>query len=390
VGTPRFSGERKSDKAVALTLENVCAKHHGVKLTAQLKLQPTPEQHAVLKTTLEEANTACNWISQEAFREKVFRRFSLHKLVYHPARERFNLSAQMVVRAIAKVANGYKLSKKKQRGFRQHGAIPYDSRILSFHLARREVSIWTVEGRQPVPFLCSARAFERLQGDRGEADLCFVRGAFYLFVACEVKTPETMDVAGVLGVDLGLVNVATDSDGDRYSGARVASIRSRRHRQRKRLQAKGTKSARRVLKRLSGRENRFMTNVNHTISRQLVENAQRTHWAIALEDLGGIRDRIRVRRRQRRKLHGWAFHQLGQFIQYKAELAGVPVVFVDPAYTSQSCSCCGYVAKSNRPSQATFLCVVCGFSAHADTNAAKNISVLGWAACNSAVQLAPS
>lgn len=360
-----------------------------MKLAAQLKLQPTPEQHSLLLRTLEEANAACNWISQEAYREGVFGQFSLHRLVYHPARERFNLSAQMVVRAIAKVAQAYKISTKKQHDFKQHGAFPYDNRILSFKLDKREVSIWTLEGRERLPFLCSDRAFELLQGKRGEADLCFIRGEFYLFVACEVETPEPIDVSGALGVDLGLVNVATDSDGEQYSGAHVISIRERRHRQRKRLQAKGTKSAKRVLKRLSGRETRFMTNANHAISKQLVNKAQCTERGIALENLSGIRNRVKARRTQRRKLHSWAFHQLGSFIAYKAELAGVPVVFVDPAYTSQTCSSCGHVARANRPKQDTFLCVQCSFSANADVNAAVNISVLGWAACNSAIRIGP-
>lgn len=356
---------------------------------AQLKLQPTPEQHDLLLRTLEEANAACNWISQEAYREKVFKQFSLHKIVYRPARERFNLSAQMVVRAIAKVAQAYKISARKQRGFKQHGAFPFDNRILSFKLDKREVSIWTLTGRARIPFLCSDRAFELLQGDRGEADLCFIRGEFYLFVACTVETPEPIDVDGALGVDLGLINVATDSDGAQYSGAHVVSIRERRHRQRKRLQAKGTKSAKRVLRRLSGRETRFMTNVNHTISKQLVQKAQCTGRALALEDLSGIRNRVKARRTQRRRLHSWAFHQLGGFVQYKAALAGVPVVFVNPAYTSQTCSSCGHVSRTNRPSQDTFLCVQCSFSANADVNAAVNISVLGWAACNSAARIEP-
>lgn len=374
--TPRFSGERKSDKAIALPLSPICAKLHDMKLTAQVKLQPTPEQYDLLKATLEEANAACNWISQEAFNEKVFGQFSIHKLVYYSARERFNLSAQMVVRAIAKVADSYKISKKKQCGFKLRGAFPYDNRILSWKLDKREVSIWTINGREKIPFVCHDRALELLQGERGETDLCFIRGDFYLFVACEVETPESVDVDGALGVDLGLVNVATDSDGEQYSGAHVISIRERRHRQRKRLQSKGTKSSRRVLKQLSGRERRFMKDVNHQISKQLVEKAQRTSRAIALEDLSGIRDRVRARRSQRRKLHSWAFHQLGQFVKYKAELAGVPVAFVDPAYTSQTCSCCGFVSKSNRTSQDTFLCKSCGHSANADYNAAINIAGL--------------
>jgi hypothetical protein len=106
-------GERKTGKAIALPLSCKCAKRHDMNLTAQIKLHPTPEQHDFLQATLEEANAACNWISQEAFREGVFGQFSLHKIVYHPARERFDLSAQMVVRAIAKVADAYKISQEK-------------------------------------------------------------------------------------------------------------------------------------------------------------------------------------------------------------------------------------------------------------------------------------
>lgn len=347
-----------------------------MKLTAQVKLNPTPEQHALLLQTLEEANGACNYISERAWGEKTFKQFDIHRLVYKGVRTSFNLSAQMAVRAISKVADSYKISKKKQRGFKKHGAFPYDSRILSFSLDKREVSIWTVSGRQSVPFLCSSRSFGLLQGKRGESDLCFIRGDFYLFVSCEVETPEPIDVDSALGVDLGLVNVATDSDGNRYSGARVVSVRERRFRQRRRLQLKGTKSAKRVLKRLSGKEKRFMTNVNHTISKQLVERAQCTGRGIALEDLKDIRQRVKVRRSQRRKLHSWAFAQLGSFISYKAKLAGVPVVFVDPAYTSQTCSNCGHVSKSNRKSQDSFLCVQCSFSANADVNAANNIAGL--------------
>jgi putative transposase len=201
--TPRFSGERKTGEAIALPHRNICAKPHDMKLTAQLKLQPTPAQHDLLLQTIAEANRACDWISQEAFRDGVFGQFSLHRLVYHSARERFNLSAQMVVRAIAKVADAYKISRKKQRGFKKHGALPYDSRILSFNLDRQDVSIWTLSGRQHLPFLGSERAVALLQGKRGEADLCFVRGEFYLFVACEVETPQSLDVDGALGVDRG-------------------------------------------------------------------------------------------------------------------------------------------------------------------------------------------
>jgi predicted transposase len=138
--------------------QNTCAILHQVKLTAQVKLHPSPDQYQLLSHTLKEANAACNRISERAWTDKVFGQFSLQKLTYHPARERFALSAQMVVRAVAKVADSYKVSKKKQRGFKQYGAFPYDARILTFDLSKKQVSIWTTGGRARIPFVCGARA----------------------------------------------------------------------------------------------------------------------------------------------------------------------------------------------------------------------------------------
>ena len=132
------------------------------------------------------------------------------------------------------------------------------------------------------------------------------------------------------------------------------------------------------MKKRSGREKRFRRDVNHCISKALVGTAQDTWRGVALEDLKYIRERIRAKgtvrgKRQRRILHSWAFAQLRAFIAYKATLAGVRVVVVNPAYTSQICSRCGHGEHANRKSQARFLCRSCGFSAHADLNAAENI-----------------
>ena len=122
---------------------------------------------------------------------------------------------------------------------------------------------------------------------------------------------------------------------------------------------------------------------NQRIAKRIVTEAQRTGRGIALEDLQGIRGRVRLRKPQRVTLHSWAFAQLGQFICYKAARASVVVAHVDPAHTSQECSACGYTDKKNRPDQATFCCTSCGFAEHADVNAARNIAVRGaadWAA----------
>lgn len=345
-----------------------------MKLTAKVKLQPTDEQHQALHETLARANEACNYISEIAWKEKTFRQFSLHHLVYHDIRDRFDLGAQVTVRCIAKVADAYKLDRKRKRSFRPDGAIAFDSRMLSWKLHPQQVSIWTLDGREKMPFACGPRQLELLQGHRGESDLCLIRGEFYLFCSCEVETPDPIDVDGFLGVDLGVVNIAADSDGKVHSAKHVNNVRHRHRRLRKRLQKKRTKSARRRLKKLSGKEKRFATDANHCISKSIVEKAERTGRGIALEELTGIRFRIRARKPQRATLHSWSFAQLGAFLSYKAQLAGVPVAFIDPAYTSQTCPVCGHVDKRNRSDQSTFSCVSCGHSGLADTIAAINIS----------------
>jgi len=354
-----------------------------MKLIAQVKLQPDERQADALKRTLETANAACNWLSEQAWEAKTFGQFALHKLAYHAAREAFpSLSSQVVVRCIAKVADAYKLDRKTQRTFRMTGGIAYDVRILRWYVDKSEVSIWSVDGRLRIPFVCGPRQRELLRTQRGESDLVLVNGAFYLLAVCDVEDPTPQEVEGVLGVDLGIVNIAVDSDGEVHSASHVNNVRYRHRRLRQKLQKKGTKSAKRRLKKLSGRERRFATAVNHALSKRIVVKAQDTGRAIALEDLGGIRDRVTVRKSQRATLHSWSFFQLRQFITYKAALRGVPLVLVDPRNTSRTCPRCGCIDKRNRPSQSSFSCVSCGFAGLADAIAATNISIRGRAAVN--------
>ena len=345
-----------------------------MKLIAQIKLLPTPEQADALKRTLEAANTACNWVSQRAWQTQTFKHYDLQHLCYKDIRAKFDISAQVAVRVISKVADAYKLDRKPQRAFKPLGSIAYDDRILSWHMKDSTVSIWTVEGRLRIPFVCGERQRELLQTRQGESDLALFRGRFFLAATCEVEEPKPIDVGGALGVDLGIKNIAVDSDGEVHSANHINHVRYRQRRLRTKLQTKGTPSAKRKLKKLSGKERRFANDINHRISKQLVAKAKDTGRAIALEDLSGIRDRVTVRRRQRATLHSWAFFQLRAFIEYKARRAGVPVVLVDPRNTSRTCPHCGCIDKHNRPTQSTFSCVVCGFSGLADHIAAVNIS----------------
>lgn len=210
---------------------------------------------------------------------------------------------------------------------------------------------------------------------RGEADLLRRDGVWFLVVTLDVPEAEVHEPERFIGVDLGIENIATTSTGYQAAGRNLNRQRKRQLNLRRKLQRKGTKSAKRVLKRQSRKEQRRSRNINHCVSKTIVTEAERTSAGIALEDLGGIRQRVRLRKPQRVALHFWAFAQLGEFILYKARRAGVPVVYVDPAYTSQTCCECGYVDKKDRASQATFICRSCGVVAHADRNASRNIAL---------------
>jgi putative transposase len=341
-----------------------------MQLTAKIKLQPTSAQHALLLATLEAANSACNVMSRAAWDQRMFSQFKLHNVVYDQIRATSPLGSQMVVRAIAKVADGYRKDKKKVRTFRPRGSFAYDDRLLNFDPEDKRVSLWTLAGRQHMNYVCGKHQQALLQGERGEAKLAYSRGEFYLLVACEVELPQEKEASDFLGVDLGIVNIATDSDGQIYSGKTLQGVRHRYQRLRSKLQRKGTRSAKRLLRKRRQRERRFNQDVNHCISKQLAKKAQGTGRGIALENLKGIRDRVTVRKSQRHQLHSWAFSDLRLKIVYKAKLRGVPVVLVDPRNTSRTCSQCGYIDPASRKSQAVFLCTSCGYATHADVNAA--------------------
>ncbi|HEU4782978.1 MAG TPA: RNA-guided endonuclease TnpB family protein [Ktedonobacterales bacterium] len=351
-----------------------------MKQTLLVKLAPTPNQHASLLRTLERFNAACNAIAAVAFAERCANKIELQRLIYYDIREQFGLSSQMTIRAISKVSEAYKRDRSKQPHFRPHGAMVYDERILSFPRIDR-ASLLTLDGRVEVPFRFGAYAEGMLQRTRGQADLLYRNDTFFLAITVDAPESTPTDTDDFLGVDLGIIQLATTSDGAflNYSAgpkhSHMNQVRARYSRFRAKLQKQGTKSAKRLLRKRSGREKRFAKDVNHCLSKAIVQTAKGTSRGIALEDLQGIRERAKrtVTKRHRRVLHTWSFFQLRAFIAYKAALAGVRVVYVNPAYTSQTCSACGHCEQANRKTQSKFLCTSCGFSAHADVNAAINI-----------------
>jgi len=345
-----------------------------MKLIVNIKLKPLESQHSALLATMKEANKACDWISAQAFEQKVFKQFNLHKIVYHAVKDTFNLSAQMVVRGIAKVSDSYKIQTAKQTTFKTTGSIAYDDRIISFKKSDI-VSIWTVEGRLNIPFVMGEHQRKLFEFRKGEVDLMYRKGEFYLNAVCDVPEEREFEPKDILGVDFGICEIASDSDGEQFSGKHIEKVRQTFAHRRRNLQRKQTKSAKRKLKQLSGKQSRFQKNENHIISKKLVAKAKCTERAISLEELTNIRKRIKVRKAQRGKLNNWAFADLRSKIEYKAKLSGVTVIAVNPKNTSRECSACGHISKSNRKSQSKFQCQQCNFVANADDNAARNIRV---------------
>jgi putative transposase len=176
-----------------------------VKLTVQIKLKPTPIQADALRATLETVNNAANRLSQLAWDTKEFRRFPLHKTFYRQIRDEFPLSAQIVCLLNAKVVDAYKLDKKVQRVFRKHGCVAYDSRILNLNLVASTVSIWTLGGREKMPFVCGQKQLALLVYPRGESDLILRKGKWFLNITVEVPEDKEIEAVDCLGVDMGIV-----------------------------------------------------------------------------------------------------------------------------------------------------------------------------------------
>jgi putative transposase len=385
-----------------VALRRSAVKDAGLPSVVQLKLLATTDQAERLAAAVHLCNAAATFVSRIAWRRRTFGQLDLHHAVYHAVRAEFpGLGAQAAVRAIARVAGAYanrRSAKKRAHIFRPHGAVPFDARMLSFNRDARQIAIWTPSGgRVTVGYTGREEDLKAVESlPVGECDLIQRKGTWLLQVVVMLPKPEVAEpVSGFMGVDQGVANLAVTSEGQVLPGkslpgsiggnGHVRALRNRRHRQRRRLQAKGTSSARRRLRGLSGREARMMADINHQISRHVVREAERTGRGVALEELKGVRGRVRAHRSQRRTLHNWAFAQQIRFARYKAERAGVAFVLVDPAYTSQTCPGCGHIGRANRPARGLFCCIRCGLAGHADHIAAINIARKGedgWGAVN--------
>lgn len=352
-----------------------------MKTILKVKLITDEFQHRALLRTMNVFSQVCNEISKRAFKEQEFQKIQLHHIVYKEIRKAHpEFSSQLVIRAIDVVSCSYKTKRNKRpNGFKRTSAVVYDDRVITFK-GTDSVSIWTSEGRLNIPIKVWDK--KRFAFRKGQVDLVLQNNTFFLLVTLEIPTPEQDDAEGVIGIDLGVKNIAVTSDGDVFSGEAIEKKRKQYHSHRQRLQKRGTRSAKRRIKTSGSKESRFRKDVNHVISKLIVLKAKGTRQALALEELKHINKRATVRKQNRNERMSWSFAQLRSYITYKAEQLGVPIVIVPPAYTSQTCSECGHREKKNRKNQADFLCVSCGHAENADFNASKNIASLGLQSIN--------
>lgn len=343
-------------------------------ISVSCKLQVPPELRQCVDATMQAFSDGCNHIL-EVSRERSQRNTTkLHHLTYHDVRVLYGLKANHACQAIRRVVHALK-TRSQVRKFNPT-SVSFDARTFSWFEADEMVSFTLLDGRAKVKLSIGNYQRALLKGQKPTSAVLVKRrnGDYYIQIAVTLDTPPTGKTPKVIGVDLGRRDIAHTSTGKSWAGGDAQATRERYFNTRRSIQRKRTKSSRRLLRRLSGKEARFRKNINHSISRQIVNEAVSIGAAISLEDLTGIRKTANVRKSQRREHHGWSFFQLRQFIEYKANIAGVPVVKVDPRYTSKTCSRCHHIGQRNGKG---FKCGHCGLHIDADLNGSLNISTLG-------------
>ncbi|WP_026103187.1 RNA-guided endonuclease InsQ/TnpB family protein [Pseudanabaena sp. PCC 6802] len=351
-------------------------------LSVKCRLIVSKELRTEIDATLQGFADACNQILKIGQGFKQWNTTKLHHLAYKTVRASTGLGSNHVCMAIRRVVGNVKAVKQIHK-FRPT-SISLNERTFRYWEETQEVGI-TLTKRHRFKLAIGGYQIALLRGQKiTSATLNKTRqGDYYINFVVEIDTPPTGKTPKVIGVDLGRRDIATTSTNKSWSGEQIQTVRDRFSRVRAGVQSKRTRNSRRLLRRLSGREQRYQKWLNHNISKELVQVAKQSGAALVFEDLTNIRQSLNEKPRnktERRRTNNWAFHQLRIFVQYKAAIAGVSVVFVPPGYTSQTCNRCGHIhpikGKSYR-SVKKFKCGYCGFEHDADVNAAMNIAALG-------------
>lgn len=391
----------------------------SVVIKAQL-LNIDDETAQAFSNTMCKYRDACNFISQYIF-EHAFelKQSKLNKALYHDLRDKFELKSQMAQSAIKTVIARYKTVKTqlfqhpfrydtgkkdgKGRGiwaqiyrdltwlwqpinFKRPQLDLQRGRDWSYLSATNQLSLNTLNGRRKVDFVCKGfdQYLDQTKWKFGSLKMLQLRGKWYIHLSATTAIPEfeAEQAVHVVGIDRGLRFLAAcyDEKGKSilFSGQKILRKRRKYKKLRAELQAKGTKSAKRRLKKIGQRENRWMSDVNHRLTKTLIDHYG-SNTIYALEDLTDVRFATeKSPKDQRYEMLSWVFYQFEQFLTYKANLNSSAVVKVPAKYTSQRCPKCGRIHKDNRDHELhLYTCDKCGYKSNDDRLAAMNIQFLG-------------
>ena len=350
-----------------------------VSLTLKIKLNITEEIKNIFDKTIEQYTDSFNRVVTVGWENNIDKGVPLHNETYYNEREITDLPSQLVCSARTKAVEALKSTKARKKKRKKVSKprskrcpIRYDARSCNVKLSQCYATLATIDGRKKVTFNLPDHYKSKIDWKVCSSDLCINKGAYFLHIVVSIDAKKLSATGKVTGIDLGVNRPAVTSDNKFFGQRHWKEIENRNFRLKRSLQAKGTKSAKRKLKKLSRKVNRFRNDCDHGLSKRIVESVEFGH-VISIEDLTDIRDRVKARKKQRRRIHAWSFSRLKSYIEYKSEIKGIKVVCVDPRYTSQKCSNCQHTEKANRKTQSQFVCKKCGFKHNADLNAAKNI-----------------
>ncbi len=343
-------------------------------ITRRLKLYPPNKKKAKLleKTALLQSSCV-NWWMEKIKETRTTKIKTLQSLFYKKAKKKFKMGAMLTQVAEFRAIRIFRhaIKKNKTPRLKKRLLVLSGLRIKDNNLGITfgQRYFWIPFHSQKIP-----------QGVIKESIIKKIRGNWYCLLCVNIKTPKIKKYKKTLGVDLGLAKIAVVSDNKGknnvfFKGEPLRAKRRHYYNLRKRLQPKIKQgNVYKLLKRISKKEQNWITNENHRISRQIVNLAKNVKANIALENLKGITERLKFNKKTKRIIKTWSFRQLANFISYKAQMIGLRVSFVDPRETSRRCSKCGYISRYNRRTQSKFKCRKCGYETNADRNGAINIA----------------
>lgn len=358
-------------------------------ITAKIQIVTSDTDKDLLNTTMSVYCVACNYVSDYVFKTHDLKQFSLNKALYTTLRMKFGLKSQMAQSVFKTVIARYKTILENQKEWiKPYFKKPQYDLVWNrdYSLTNQMFSVNTLSGRVKLPYHTAGmeKYFDHETYKFGTAKLVCKKGKYFLHipVTFEVEESKLSDIRHVVGIDRGINFVVATYDSNHksgfVSGKQIKQKRAQYAKTRKQLQQVKTPSSRRRLKAIGSRENRWMQDVNHCVSKALVENNPK-HTLFVLEDLSGVRHATeKVNLKNRYISVSWSFYDLEQKLFYKAKNNQSSVIKVDPAYTSQTCPVCGHTEKANRNKKRhLFCCKNCGYQSNDDRIGAMNLYRLG-------------